>query len=115
MDVDGWRNTGWFLEVGGARDLFAMIGAIGGYSADAKIAWRGHSSADFPLVSSMQRIPGLSDEGQLKARERALIDEAREWGLHLGADDRPKYLWGPDIGTKSVCSTALVFSRSRSA
>jgi hypothetical protein len=85
VDVYDWRNTGWFIDVDGARDLFGMIGAIGGYSADATFAWRGHSSADFPLVSSLQRVPGLNDEDLLRAREKALIGEAREWGLGFGS------------------------------
>jgi hypothetical protein len=81
MSRESWSSTGWFLESKGSRDLFATIGSIGGFSSTANIAWRGHSSLDYPLTSSLQRNHQLSDEEALRSKERQIIAEAREWGL----------------------------------
>lgn len=79
-----WLSTGWAIRAKGARHLFSMIGAIGGYSSAARIAWRGHSSASYDLVSSMQRLSPQSDEHELRARELRLLSAARDWGLGYG-------------------------------
>lgn len=84
MTIENWRETGWFVEIAGSRDLFATIGAIGGYSSQASIAWRGLSSSDYPLVSSLQRVHPGADEDWLRRTERRVIDAAREWGLGFG-------------------------------
>lgn len=84
MSKDAWRDTGWYLEADGSRDLFAKIGSIGGYSSNAQIAWRGVASIDYRLTSSLQRAhPGIDELG-LRELEQDLIAAAREWGLGFG-------------------------------
>lgn len=92
MSRQSWSETGWFLEAKGSRDLFATIGSIGGYSSQASIAWRGVSSSDYPLVSSLQRSHGIADEETLRLKERRIIEAAREWGLGYGPSG-----WSSDL------------------
>ncbi|TYL54026.1 FRG domain-containing protein [Agromyces mariniharenae] len=79
-----WIETGWYVVPRNPRDLFATLGAIGGYSSRARFAWRGHSSADFDLISSLQRAPNLEDEASLRRAEQRTLREARDWGLGYG-------------------------------
>lgn len=84
VTAERWISTGWYLTPYSAAELFAALGAIGGFSSRAQFAWRGHSSADFDLVSSLQRTPGRSDELNLRRAEQDTLREAREWGLGYG-------------------------------
>jgi hypothetical protein len=84
MSRHSWRNTGWYQEAKGSRDLFATIGSIGGYSSSANIAWRGLASADYSLVSSLQRGHGSIGEESLRTRELRTLEAARNWGLGFG-------------------------------
>jgi hypothetical protein len=61
-----------------------MIGAIGGYSSRSSLAWRGMASADYELLSSLQRTMPNADEQQLRQKEQLLIEAARNWGLGYG-------------------------------
>lgn len=79
-----WIETGWYVAPRTPRDLFATLGAIGGYSSRARFAWRGHSSADYSLTSSLQRTPGRDDESSLRNAEKRTLREARDWGLGYG-------------------------------
>ena len=92
MSKKDWSDTGWFLNVKGSRDLFAKIGSIGGYSSRARFAWRGISSSDFELVSSLQRSHPRASEDTLRAKERLTIEAARDWGLGFGAGG-----WSSDL------------------
>lgn len=85
VTAERWIETGWYLTPYSARELFATLGAIGGYSSRAQFAWRGHASADFDLISSLQRTPALDDEKSLRSAEVRTLREAREWGLGYGA------------------------------
>jgi hypothetical protein len=77
-----WKATGWFVEPPNSRAAMSLIGAIGAYSASARFAWRGMSSADYDLSSSLQREVGYdATEHQTREAERKLIRAAREWGL----------------------------------
>lgn len=78
-----WVDTGWYLRPKSARELFAAIGAVGGLTSKASLAWRGMSSIDFDLISSLQRTPIRSEE-HLRNEESRLISEARDWGLGYG-------------------------------
>jgi hypothetical protein len=81
--VNRWEKTGWFVRAKGSRHLFSTIGAIGGFSAEADIAWRGLASADYDLLSSLHReMPGASEES-FRSREKELLHAARDWGLGL--------------------------------
>lgn len=82
--AERWIETGWYLEPRSPGELFATLGAIGGFSSRARFAWRGHASADYDLVSSLQRTPGLQDEQRVRTAERSTLHEAREWGLGYG-------------------------------
>lgn len=76
-----WVDTGWFLEPGTGRNLFQAIGAIGGARTGTRFAWRGMSSIDYDLVSSLQRTTGFTTEADLREEELRILSEAREWGL----------------------------------
>ena len=80
-----WKKTGWFIEPTGSQDLFAMIGAIGGYSAQSSLAWRGMASADYELLSSLHRLTPNANERDLRQREELLLQAARKWGLGYGS------------------------------
>ncbi|MFF1876366.1 FRG domain-containing protein [Leifsonia sp. NPDC058230] len=80
-----WRNTGWWVEPSDARQVMSLIGCIGAYSARARFAWRGLSSADYALLSSLHRWVGpTATESMMRAAEVELIAAAREWGLGRG-------------------------------
>lgn len=82
--MNKWAETGWAVRARGSRHLFSTVGAIGGFSASANIAWRGHSSSSFDLISSMHRLmPGASEQ-KLRSREMELLTAARDWGLGYG-------------------------------
>lgn len=84
MTSSDWKNTGWYIEARGSRHLLSVIGSIGGYSSEARIAWRGQPSSDYDLVSSLQRSPGIKSEVEMREREHLLLDSARKWGLGFG-------------------------------
>lgn len=79
-----WKETGWYIEARGSRHLFSLIGSIGGYSSDARIAWRGQASSDYDLISSLQRSPNIDSEHELRQREILVLESARRWGLGFG-------------------------------
>ncbi|TAJ46885.1 MAG: FRG domain-containing protein [Herbiconiux sp.] len=92
MAKSDWKETGWYIEAKGSRHLFSVIGSIGGYSSDAKIAWRGQASTEYDLVSSLQRSPGISSEEEMRKRELLLLKSARQWGLGFGPSG-----WASDL------------------
>ncbi|MFC8190374.1 FRG domain-containing protein [Cellulomonas sp. NPDC057328] len=62
-----------------------VLGRIGVYSRGQQFAWRGMSSADFSVTSSLQRRLGRrATEASLRAAERAIVERARQWGLGVG-------------------------------
>lgn len=67
-----------------------MVGSIGVYSTGQRFAWRGMSSADYDLSSSLHRDVG-GDESAVRTAEMKILTEAREWGLGThptgGVDD----------------------------
>jgi hypothetical protein len=83
--MNKWEQTGWTIRAKGSRHLFSMIGAVGGYSSQSRIAWRGMSSIDYGLMSSLQRSLPDAGEEQLRLREIEMMRSAREWGLGYGA------------------------------
>lgn len=92
MAKSDWKETGWYIKATGSRHLFSVIGSIGGYSSNAKIAWRGQASTGYDLVSSLQRSPGIDSEERMRAREQLLLKSAREWGLGFGSTG-----WASDL------------------
>lgn len=92
MSENDWRSTGWFIEAKGSRHLFARIGAIGGFSSEARIVWRGFSSIDYPLTSSLQRQRHYHDEAEMRRDEAETLAAAREWGLGFR-----QYGWASDL------------------
>jgi len=77
-----WKRTGWYVQPRSARDVMRILGGIGVYSAGQRFAWRGMSSADFELQSSLHRRLGFhAAEEDLRAAEVAILSRAREWGL----------------------------------
>ena len=75
-----WKTTGWWVRPKTARDVMSMIGSIGVYSTGQQFAWRGMSSADHLLSSSLHRVTG-GGEDEVREAELATIAEARSWGL----------------------------------
>lgn len=75
-----WKETGYWVQPNDARSVMNVIGSIGVYSTGQQFAWRGMSSADFALTSSLHRA---TNGGELEVRtaEQAILRESREWGL----------------------------------
>ncbi|WP_439592025.1 FRG domain-containing protein [Microbacterium sp.] len=92
MSGDRWRNTGWYLSPTTAGALLADIASIGAYSEKANYAWRGMRSIDYDFVSSLHRTNLQAGEDTLRARELAILDEARLWGLGYGTGG-----WSTDL------------------
>ncbi|WP_292708578.1 FRG domain-containing protein [Microbacterium sp. 67-17] len=78
--IDDWKRTGWWIQPKTAREVMAAIGSIGVYSTGQHFAWRGMSSADYDLSSSLHRQVG-GDEEQLRTAEIEILGRARKWGL----------------------------------
>ncbi len=79
-----WTSTGWILRPRSAREVMTFIASIGAHSARSKFAWRGMSSSSYRLSSSLHRRLGEVTEATMRAEERLLLSEAREWGLGHG-------------------------------
>lgn len=75
-----WKWTDHWVQPKSARELMSMVGSIGVYDTGQRFAWRGMSSADFELESSLHRSTG-GDESVVRAAEEEIIRNAREWGL----------------------------------
>lgn len=76
-----WKATGWWVRPQNAREVMTMIGSIGVYSTGQQFAWRGTSSADYNLMSSLHRHVGGGSEARVRAAEVEMLQEARAWGL----------------------------------
>ncbi len=80
-----WTATGWAYRPKDAREVMSVLGAIGVHNARQSFAWRGMSSADYHLTSSLQRELGAgTTEKQMRAAEVELLSAARDWGLGIG-------------------------------
>ncbi len=80
-----WTATGWVYRPKDAREVMSVLGAIGVHNSRQSFAWRGMSSADYRLTSSLQRQLGSDvTEDQMRAAEMELLDAARDWGLGIG-------------------------------
>ncbi|WP_431247265.1 FRG domain-containing protein [Leifsonia xyli] len=81
-----WRRTGWYVVPETDRELMSFMGALGVYSKGVPFAWRGMSSADFPVVSSLSRaLPWNATEETVAAAEDHVLARARAWGLGISA------------------------------
>lgn len=91
-----WKRTGWFVEPENLPDLMASLGAIGVYSSGQQFAWRGHSSSDFAIESSLirhlktrgdfRKLGGTTapeSEAIVRDKELKIIEQARGWGLGI--------------------------------
>lgn len=81
-----WRDTGWLYESPySATDVMEAIGRLSAHSTSHRFAWRGLSSADYALTSSLHRW--LEEEGvsiteqTVREKELKILREARRWGL----------------------------------
>lgn len=80
-----WTSTGWAYRPKDAREVMSVLGAIGVHNSQQSFAWRGMSSADYRLTSSLQRELGAkATETELRDEEVRLLKAAREWGLGIG-------------------------------
>lgn len=80
-----WTSTGWAYQPKDAREVMSVLGAIGVHNSRQSFAWRGMSSADYTLTSSLQRKLGTgASESQMRVAEIDLLEAAREWGLGIG-------------------------------
>lgn len=83
-----WKYPGWYVVPNDARAVMSLVGSIGSYSAGQQFAWRGMSSADHNLNSSLQRKLGYhAKESHVRAAEQSILTEARSWGLGIGDTD----------------------------
>jgi hypothetical protein len=77
-----WTATGWWIRPRTAREVMSIIGSIGVYNSGQRFAWRGMSSADYTLTSSLHRkVKG--GEPEVRKVERRVLEEARSWGLGI--------------------------------
>lgn len=83
-----WKTTGWWVQPRNAREVMAMIGSIGVYSTGQQFAWRGMSSVDYDLASSLHRSLSKAGSGywgaseaEVRRSELETLTEARDWGL----------------------------------
>ena len=82
---DVWKRTGFAISPGTSREVMSVIGSIGVYSSNQRFAWRGMSSADYDVQSSLHRLLGHNTtESDLRAAEIGILKEARDWGLGVG-------------------------------
>ncbi|WP_167309616.1 FRG domain-containing protein [Terrimesophilobacter mesophilus] len=66
----------------------AVIGSIGVYNQASRFAWRGMSSSDHNLNSSLQRLVAVEPTEEVVRRlEVSILQEARNWGLGYGDTD----------------------------
>lgn len=77
-----WKRTGWFITPKTSSDVMQVLGRVGVYSRGQRFAWRGLSSADFDVTSSLQRRLGShAREKHVRDAEQAILKSSREWGL----------------------------------
>lgn len=81
-----WRETGWLYERAySATAVMEAIGRLSAHSTSHRFAWRGLSSADYALTSSLHRR--LEEDGAsiteevVREKELRILREARRWGL----------------------------------
>lgn len=75
-----WKATQHWVQPTSAREVMAVMGSIGVYSTGQRFGWRGLSSADFALTSSLHRKV-VGDECDVRSAELEILREARDWGL----------------------------------
>ncbi|WP_157767771.1 FRG domain-containing protein [Actinosynnema pretiosum] len=82
---DNWLEHGSGVEAKSARHLFSIISNIALLAPNRIYAWRGQNNANWPLRSSLYRKAAKESkevtEKSLRAEERKIIKEARDWGL----------------------------------
>jgi hypothetical protein len=77
-----WKRDGWYVEPRSSRTVMSILGSIGVFSSGQKFAWRGTSSADYDLRSSLHRRLGArASEAQVRSAEEDILRRARTWGL----------------------------------
>lgn len=80
-----WKQTGWYITPRNAREVMSVVGAVGVHSIGQRFAWRGMSSADYRVTSSIHRRLGVDlDERSIREAELRLLTQARTWGLGIG-------------------------------
>ncbi len=66
----------------------AVLGSIGVFSTGQRFAWRGMSSADYNLQSSLHRRLGArATEAGMRRQEKEILEKARRWGLGVRESD----------------------------
>lgn len=86
-----WTAAGWGYKVSSLDELTRAIGRVGTLQVGRRFVWRGVADARWRVRSSLYRMLAQEDptraepltEAELRARERALLREARHWGLGL--------------------------------
>lgn len=77
-----WKRTGWYITPKRTTEVMQLLGRIGVYSSGQQFAWRGMSSVDFNMISSLQRRLGNhATEEEVRAAEIDILTRARAWGL----------------------------------
>lgn len=80
-----WKVRGWYLRPKTAVEVMQVLGRIGVYSSGQQYGWRGLSSIDFDVSSSLQRSLGPhATEADVRAAENDILRRARDWGLGVG-------------------------------
>ncbi|WP_454860126.1 FRG domain-containing protein [Promicromonospora soli] len=90
-----WKAAGYHVVPASSPTVMATLGAVGVYDTGQRFAWRGMSSIDYALESSLQRSlrkqDKPTDEVAVRAAEKKILGDARRWGLgvtrHGNIDD----------------------------
>jgi FRG domain len=91
--LDKWSKSGWGFRAETVEDLMRAVSRIGTWRAGHSYAWRGVVNADWDIKSSLFRalsteLSRRPTEAEIRERERALLHEAREWGIGLELGDQ---------------------------
>jgi hypothetical protein len=88
-----WTRGGWGVSVTSQDQAFRAITRIVSLSAGRRYVWRGCCDGSSRIRSSLlqsliiDEAEPLPTEVELRRHETAILREAREWGLGVGASD----------------------------
>jgi hypothetical protein len=88
-----WTRSGWGLSVTSQDQVFRAITRIVTLAAGRRYVWRGCGDGTTRIRSPLLReliideSEPLPTEQELRRHETAILREAREWGLGVGASD----------------------------
>ncbi len=80
-----WYATGYVVAPASTQQVMAALGQIGVYRDGQRFAWRGMSSVDYRVSSTLHRsLENGATEAQVRATELDTIERAHDWNLGTG-------------------------------